>query len=73
MTYNEESYTLDTLTKIARETHENDIMLRQIIKYINTVLSKRGNDEEDEFGRNVMANIMSEVFDNFKSRFRNGK
>lgn len=73
MTYNEESYLLNTLTDIAKETHENNVMLRFIVKYINSVISKRGNDEEEEFGRNVMANIMSEVFDNLKGRLRNGK
>ena len=47
MTYEEESYVLDTLKELQekirnmpleqliRETHENNIMLRQIIKVIN--------------------------------------
>ena len=50
MTYDEESYVLDTLKEIQetirspefkqliKETHENNIMLRQIIKVINTCL-----------------------------------
>ena len=48
MTYKEETYVLDTLKELQekirdmpieqliRETHENNIMLRQIIKVINT-------------------------------------
>ena len=48
MTYKEETYVLDTLKEIQetirspefkqliKETHENNIMLRQIIKVINT-------------------------------------
>lgn len=51
MTYDEESYILDVLKELKemirspsfkqfiKETHENNIMLRQIIKVINTYLS----------------------------------
>ena len=50
MTYKEESYVLDTLIEIQefirspaykqflRETHENNIMLKQIIKVINITI-----------------------------------
>lgn len=73
MTYEEESYLLNTLTEIREEVHENNVMLKGIIQYIKSVMTRRVTDEENEFGRNVMANVMSEVFDNLKKRFRNAK
>lgn len=36
MTHKEEQYLLDTLERIRDETYENNIILRQIIKVINT-------------------------------------
>ena len=47
MTYKEESYVLDTLGDIRKETHENNIMLQHICSYINNVLSTRKNDEQN--------------------------
>lgn len=35
MTRKEERYVLETLERIRDETHQNNIMLRQIIKYLN--------------------------------------
>jgi len=75
MTYKEESYVLDTLIEIqefirspdfkqlVKETHENNVMLRQIIKVINTYLSRHHQENEDDFGRNVLANLISGVID----------
>lgn len=75
MTYQEESYVLDTLEEIqdvirspdfkqlVKETHENNIMLRQIIKVINTYLARHHQENEDDFGRNVLANLISGVID----------
>lgn len=34
MTYKEESYVIDNIKQIAKETHDNNIMLRQICSYI---------------------------------------
>ena len=65
MTYEEESYVLDNIKQIAKETHENNIMLQHICSYINSVLSNRKNDEQ-----NVVANLVSELFDGAKSRFK---
>ena len=75
MTYKEESYVLDTLKELQekirdmpieqliRETHENNVMLKQIIKVINTWLSYHNQENSNDFDRNVLANIISQVFD----------
>ena len=70
MTYKEESYVLDNIKQIAKETHENNIMLQHICSYIDSVLSTRKNDEQNAFEQNVVANLVSELFDGAKSRFK---
>ena len=70
MTYKEESYVLDNIKQIAKETHENNIMLRQICSYIRYVYSYRPSDEQNAFEQNVFANIVSKLFDDAKSRFK---
>ena len=71
MTYKEESYVLDTLKELQekirdmpleqliRGTHENNIMLKQIIKVINNWLSHHNQENSNDFDRNVLANIIS--------------
>lgn len=75
MTHKEESYVLDTLLEIQdtirspafkqliKETHENNIMLKQIIKVLNTYLARHHQENEDDFMRNVIANLVSSGFD----------
>ena len=75
MDYKEESYVLDTLKELqerirdmpveqlVRETHENNIMLKQIIKVINTWFSHHNQENSNDFERNVMANLVSNIFD----------
>ncbi len=75
MTYKEESYVLDTLKEIQetirspefnqliKETHENNIMLRNIIKYINTTLAHHNQENSNDFDRNVLANVLSGMLD----------
>lgn len=70
MTYKEESYVLDNIKQIAKETHENNVMLRQICSYIGYVYSHRPSDEQNAFEQNVFANIVSELFDSAKSKFK---
>ena len=81
MTYKEESYVLDTLKELQekirdmpleqliRETHENNIMLKQIIKVINTWLSHHNQENSNDFDRNVLANFVSNMFD-FNKMFK---
>ena len=54
-----ENYILDTLERIRDETHENNIMLRQIIKYINLTIAHHNQENENDFGMNVLANLIS--------------
>lgn len=75
MTYKEESYVLDTLKELqekirdmpieqlVKETHENNIMLKQIIKVINTWLSHHNQENENDFERNILANLISNGLD----------
>lgn len=75
MTYKEESYILDTLKEIQeiirspefkqliKETHENNIMLRQIINVINTWFYYHNQENNNDFNRNVIANLISSGFD----------
>lgn len=81
MTYKEETYVLDTLMEIQetirspefkqliKETHENNIMLKGIIKYINTTIAHHNQENSNDFDRNVLANIVSGIFD-FNKMFR---
>ena len=75
MTYKEESYVLDTLKELQekirdmpleqliRETHENNIMLRQIIKYLNHEIAYANQENVNDFNMNVIANLISSGFD----------
>ena len=63
MTYDEESYLLDSIEQIKLETHENNIMLSQLCSVVNTWLSNHHQENEDDFGRNVLANLVSQFID----------
>ena len=75
MTYKEKSYVLDTLKEIQdtirspdikqliKEIHENNIMLRQIIKVINTWIKHHPQENANDFNMNVIANLISSGFD----------
>lgn len=63
MTRKEENYILDLLERIRDETHQNNIMLKQICKVINIYLANHHQENEDDFGRNVLANLVSNIFD----------
>lgn len=78
MTYKEETYILDALKELkerirnmpniellAKEVHENNIILKQIIKVINTWFAHHNQENDNDFDRNVMANLVSNIF-NFK-------
>ena len=63
MSYEEESYVLESIEQIKKETHENNVMLKQIIKVINTYLARHHQENEDDFNRNVLANLISSTID----------
>ena len=52
MTYREEKYLLETVK-------ENNKMLKEIIKYINYTISQASDENMDDFGRNILANLIS--------------
>ena len=67
MTYKEESFVLAALRKIVNKTHENNVllkennrMLKELIKVTNHELANARKENEDDFGRNVLANILSD-------------
>lgn len=68
MTYKEESYILDSITQIKAETHENNRMLSQLCAMVNTYLANHQKENEEDFGRNVLANIISQFIDTGKLR-----
>lgn len=66
MTGREENYLFNTLERIRDETHENNIMLRKIVKAINYHTSNTDNENNEDFIRNVLANLVSNRMFNFK-------
>ena len=63
MTYDEESYILDSIEQIKLETHENNLMLSQLCSVVNTWLSRHHQENEDDFERNILANLISQFAD----------
>ena len=61
MTQRQESILIEALEEIYAEVHENNIMLHQICQVVNTYLSRHHQENEDDFGRNVLANLVSEA------------
>ncbi len=68
MTYKEESYILDSITQIKAEVHENNLMLRDLCNAINVYLANHSKENEDDFNRNVLANLISNILDISKVR-----
>ena len=61
MTRKDEDYLFDTLDSIQEEVHENNIMLHQICNVINRYLANHHQENENDFGRNVLANLLSNI------------
>lgn len=59
MTNNEEKYVIDSIEAIRKTVDENNTMLKEIIKYINYISMNASNENMDDFGRNVLANLIS--------------
>ena len=49
----------DKLDKLLRLEQENNRMLRSIIRYINHIERKVNEENMDDFGRNIIANVIS--------------
>ena len=81
MTHKEEYYIIYTLIEIQefirspavkqliKETHENNIMLKQIIKVINTWIRHHPQENANDFNMNVIANLISSGLD-FNKMFK---
>ena len=54
---------LGLLESIYEETHENNLMLGQICHVINTHHARHHQENMDDFGRNVLANLLSSGVD----------
>ena len=75
MTYREETFILNTLqelrdfirspeyTRLMKETHENNIMLRKLLAIEYSKIRNHHRENEDDFGRNILANIISNIPD----------
>lgn len=63
MTYDEETYLLDSIERIEKKVNENNKMLRSIIKVLNYYLANAKNENEQDFGRNILANMISNMID----------
>lgn len=61
MTRKNEEYLFDLVESLKVEVHENNRMLKSIISVINTYISRHHQENEEDFGRNVLANILSET------------
>ena len=68
MTYDEESWLFDTLDQMAREIHQNNLMLKDLCNVVNVYLVRHNQENEEDFGRNVLANLISGTLD--LSKFR---
>ena len=63
MTVQDEDYLFDCIEQIRKETHECNMMLRQICKVVNAYLMRHHQENEDDFMRNVLANLVSNGLD----------
>ena len=63
MTYDEESYILDSIAQIKAEVHRNNQMISQLCHVVNMYLANHNRENEDDFGRNVLANLISQFLD----------
>lgn len=59
MTYKEEAYLLSIIS-------ENNEILHQIIGVLNNLIVKHNQENDEDFTRNVVANLVSEGFNRYK-------
>ena len=54
---------MNTLEQIQQEVHENNLMLKEIISVINYWLANHQSENDNDFGRNILANLISNAID----------
>lgn len=68
MNKKDEEYLFECIEDIKFEVHENNKMLRQICSVVNTYLANHQRENDEDFGRNVLANLISSSFEVGKIR-----
>ena len=68
MTIREEKRLAEALNGLYDLAEENNMMLHQICDVVNMYLARHHQENEDDFGRNVLANLISNVLDLGKMR-----
>lgn len=63
MNRRDEEYLFECIEDIKSEVHENNKMLRQICDVINTYLANHQRENDEDFGRNILANLISSSFE----------
>ena len=70
MTSKEEEYILDSIEIMRHEVHRNNFMLSGICDAINMYLARHHQENDEDFLRNVIANLVSSGFDISKLKKR---
>ena len=63
MTRKDEEYLLESIAQIREETHLNSIMLCDLCDVVNVYLANHNSENEEDFGRNILANVLSQFID----------
>ena len=75
MTYKEETFVLNTIKELKefirspeckralKEVHENNVMLKKLLAIEYSKIRNHRKENEDDFGRNILANILSNIPD----------
>lgn len=59
----------DRIDELLEITYDNNRMLKEIVKYINYINSNAENENNNDFIRNVIANVVSSTLPDLK-RFK---
>ena len=62
----DDKYLVQAIEQIKDETHENNIMLKEIIRSINAYILNHNNENQNDFCMNVLANLISNNVDFFR-------
>jgi hypothetical protein len=68
MTTRDEEYLLESIEQIRHEVHRNYQMLCGVCDAVNVYLARHSQENEDDFMRNVLANLISSGIDIKKLR-----
>jgi hypothetical protein len=63
MTRKDEEYLLESIAQIREETHLNNMMLCDLCDVVNVYLANHNSENEEDFGRNILANVLSQFID----------